>query len=73
MADDMYCFCKQRVGVWSKKWIIQFDNNMYHCNAYFLDRMMFMVIPLILSVISSGSKKILRLFSTWQGRHSMPE
>ena len=34
---------------------------------------MILVIPLVLSIISSGSKKILRIFSNWEGRHTIAE
>lgn len=34
---------------------------------------MILIVPLVLSIISSGSKKILRLFSTLEGRHTIAE
>ena len=73
MTEDMYCFCKQQISSWSGKWLIKFDDDKYHCNPYLAEKLMLLVVPLILSLITTGSKKILRIFSTWEGRHSIPK
>ena len=54
-------------------WAIKFPDGEYHCQAYFNDRLMFLVVPLVLALITSGSKKILRIFSTWEGRSTIAQ
>jgi hypothetical protein len=63
----------QSIGPWSKQWRIKFENDLYHCDSYLKESLMLLFVPLILMIISSGSKKLLRLFSTWERRHSIPE